>query len=143
MSPQASVVAFPKSKRTTGPKKPSFDHALIRKCVTYAQTIAAFHGGWDADPSGNSDFAADKRSLQYERAAEAALTAIARTRAATPEGLQAKARVVPILMKDLGNSVMNEDQMEFLLSFAKEVREFLEPIIHSDRTTQAGEAVQS
>ena len=104
-------------------KQPKKDFALIRECVIYAQSVAAQSAGFAADPTGNNDHASALADIYFKRA-EAALLKIARTPATTVEGLQAKARIVPVMIDDNEGSIVPEEKA-FFRSFAAEVKEFL------------------
>jgi hypothetical protein len=106
--------------------------ALIRECVIYAQSVAAWAGGFDADPDGDSAHAAPLGKSHFARA-EQALAKISRTPAMTAEGLQAKARIVPAIMKAAAGCVMDKEEGAFLSSFGADVKAFLEPILDDHR----------
>jgi hypothetical protein len=119
--------AKPKSKRKPlKPREPN-DTALIRECVAFAQNVAANSAGYNADPT-DSEFAA-KMGARFSDRSEVALCKMAELPATTPEGLDAKARVVPIVMDNAADSP-DEREIKFFTSFARDVREVLKPIIH-------------
>ena len=117
-----------KSARRSKPvPKPASDAALIRACIAFAQNVAANDAGYAADPT-DSEYAApmgDEFSARYD----AALRKMAQLSATTPEGLDAKARVVPIVIHNTAGSP-DEREDNFFTSFARDVREVLKPIIH-------------
>ena len=115
-----------KAKRSPKARKPS-DAALINECVIYAQSIAALHSGFKADPDGNSEHAA-KLGDKFSNRAWQALTKIASTPAATPEGLCSKARIVALVFQDNEGGCLEADAAGFLKAFAAEVKQFLQPI---------------
>lgn len=129
-----------RAKRTTKKtaprkiKRPS-DTALIRECIVYAQSVAAFHKDFKADPDGSSDQAAAMGD-RYNNRASQALTKIANTPAATPEGLCSKARIVEIVFEDNEGGCLEADACDFLKSFGAEVKAFLQPIC--DGTVKLG-----
>ena len=104
----------------------STDHGLIRNCVAYAKALGAFHEGSNADPDGNGAFSGGSPSFQrLESRARKLLTTIARTPATTANGLEAKARIVPMIMRDADGDFQDREQ-EFFGSFGAEVKAFLE-----------------
>ena len=106
--------------------KPPNDKALINHCVTYAQSIAADHAGYRADPDGGNEHAETLGKRHFNRAFQA-LTRIAATPATTPAGLCSKVRIVPILFEDSRCSIRTHE-VEFLKSLASELEAFLQPI---------------
>jgi hypothetical protein len=108
--------------------RPPNDKALINHCVIYAQSIAAGNAGYAADPDGSCKYAAALDDRHRKRA-ESALARITNTTPATAAGLQAKARIAPLMLGDKFRLVKIEEQ-NFLTTFAGEVKAFLEPIIH-------------
>jgi hypothetical protein len=133
------------SKAKTAPRrkatKPPNDTALIRECVVYVQSVAGFHAGWKADPSGDSVYAAPAGERFNNRAA-LALEKITSTPATTAEGLLSKARIVPSLIQDAGGS-FDVREKAFLASFGTNVETFLQPIIeehwHAECAAEKGQ----
>jgi hypothetical protein len=123
-----------KAKRTKAakPRVPS-DTALINHCVTYS--IGAFREGFRADPDGSNEHAAALGARHSARAFQS-LTWIASTPAATPEGLCAKARIVPIVIEDNETGCFEVADLDFLSGFANEVKKFLQPICDGEVTLQ-------
>jgi hypothetical protein len=97
--------------------------------VIYAQSVAAHNAGFKADPDGDSADAETLGARQIARAnlALAKITSIPPT---TAEGLQSKARIVPMMIDDSLGSRIEDNEIAFLVSFAAEVKKFLEPIIN-------------
>jgi hypothetical protein len=94
--------AASKAKTKTSTKaaaKPSPDAELIRNCVQYAQAVAAVRAGFDADPDGNSVYSSPA-ARTHERAAIKALAAISAAKASTAAGICAKARIVPMVLRN-------------------------------------------
>lgn len=120
-----------KMKRPAADKLRSADRGLIRSCVAAAQSHGAYEAGFPVDPIGNSDFAG---SGSFWVAFEMALNRATQLRAKTSAGLQAKARLVPIVIK---SGMRSAD--DFFASFAMGVKQFLEPLVRADEN--ATEAV--
>jgi hypothetical protein len=68
---------------------------------------------------------------RHQNRAWQALTTIATMNASTPEGLQAKARIVPFVIDD-GEGSMEDTDAAFYRSFAADVRAFLDPLVHAN-----------
>lgn len=107
------------------------DARLIQKCVVYAQEIAAFHAGFRADPDCDGKYAVGPLGVRHENCAQQALKDIAAMSASTAAGLQAKARILPIVVDDCDGSFMDDTAAAFYRSFAADVKLFLEPELHS------------
>lgn len=120
-----------KKRAKAAAKRAPSDKALIRECVIYAQSTAAFQKGFKADPDGNSTQAAALGDRHSNRAWQA-LTKITATPATTPEGLCSKARVAAIVFEDNEGGCFENADLEFLKSFAAEVKKFLQPICDGD-----------
>jgi hypothetical protein len=120
----------PATKAKRGPGKAPLDARLINECVVYAQGIAAFHAGFGADPDGGSKHAEGLGNPHYERARQA-LMKIATMKARTPAGLDAKARILPVVIHDSEGSMESADEV-FYRTFAADVRAFLDPLVHAD-----------
>jgi hypothetical protein len=105
------------------------DEALVTDCVLFVRWLAANEAGINADPSGNSEVANKLPNLW--RKSRKALARIAGTKATTTSGLQAKARIVPYIIPD-NLSCLNDDEFEFLRSFATDVSTFLERLTHAE-----------
>lgn len=123
-----------KFAKTMAPRKLN-DTPLIRECVVYAQSIAAFQNGFKADPDGNVKYAEPLCSRHSVRAMHA-VTKIAATSAATPVGLCSKARVVAMLVRDNEDGCFEANELKLLEAFGLEVMKFLEPICNGDVVLQ-------
>jgi hypothetical protein len=125
----------PKMKRRKAMRAPN-DTRLIKECVIYAQSIAAFHDGFKVDSDGNNCHAAALGERHTNRARQA-LTKITAMPATTPEGLCSKARVMRVVFDDnLDGGCLPEADTQFLKSFAVEVKNFLQPICDGKLTLQ-------
>jgi hypothetical protein len=114
-----------------GAATPPPDRELIRDCVAFAQAIGGFYAGFVAESTGNSDFAGGPSGNRMFNRAHKLLAAIASRPATTAMGLQSKAGIVPLLVQD-NEGVFEDSGLEFLLSFASEVKEFLEPLVREE-----------
>jgi hypothetical protein len=103
------------------------DARLIEACITYAQCMAAHQATFRAAPD---DAYSDKFTGAAFKRATTALRA-AKSKATTAGGLQAKARIVPIVADDAEGS-FEEEQVDFLLSFALDVKVFLDPSVEEE-----------
>jgi hypothetical protein len=56
---------------------------------------------------------------------------IATMKASTPTGLDAKARILPLVIQDCEGSLQDSDEA-FCRSFAADMRAFLDPPVHAD-----------
>jgi hypothetical protein len=119
-----NVIPFP----GRAPSDDKAARALIRECILFVQSVAAYDAGFKADPDGDYAHAARLGDRHLDRASEA-FEKISRTPATTTEGLQAKARIVPALIKHAAQS-MDEREEAFFLSFAADVKAYLDPILH-------------
>jgi len=100
---------------------------VIRAAVTYAQAVAAHEAGFRADPEADNVTAA-RTGDRYSNISNAALEKLASAPALSAEALDAKARIVALIIDD-DAGVMEERSEAFYRSFASDVRKFLEPII--------------
>jgi hypothetical protein len=129
------------SKKRAAPK-PASDAALIRECVVFAQNVAAEEAGFIADPT-DSEYAS-KMGNPFCRRYNEALHKMGKLSAKTAEGLQAKARVIPIVIR---NAIGSPDEREdaFFTRFGADVKAFLDPIIleHHKTTIAAKHAASA
>lgn len=96
------------------------DEGLVRDCVIYAQAIAALKAGYDADPDADGRNAGSL-GLSFFRRAERALARVAERQACTSLGLEAKARIVPVVVaRHMG--LLSAQEAELIRRFADEVR---------------------
>jgi hypothetical protein len=125
-SSAVNVVSLPVPKGEASSPPPD-DQGLLRDCVAYAQAIGGYHAGFAADDTGNSDFAGEPGSIgdRLLKRAYKLLVTIGRTPATTASGLRAKARIVPLILRDADGSAQDHD-LEFFASFASEVKDFLD-----------------
>ncbi len=108
------------------------DAALIRDCITYAQALAALKAGHDADPDPDGQYADELGGAATCNSVET-LGRLAILSAATPISLQAKARVVPLLLAHC-HGVLEATEEAFLKRFADDVRCYLQPRIRPNRS---------
>ena len=130
-----------KPKSDLGP-----DAIVIKACISYAQMLAAHSAGFKADPDGDSKYSQGAADRYFSRAT-AALGIAAEISAQTPEGIQAKARIAPMVLDDSGPHYLCETGEAFFRSFADDARKFLDVVIEAERqaaiTAATGKAVQS
>ncbi|WP_133863880.1 hypothetical protein [Azorhizobium sp. AG788] len=94
------------------------DSDLVEACVALAQALAAFKGGFDADPDDDSAYAFALGAPFQVQAKEllARLTVRPATQAIE---LAAKARLVPLVLT--GNGTISDEVQAFVLRFADDV----------------------
>jgi hypothetical protein len=97
---------------------------VIRACVTVAECLAAYTNGYRADPSGNGDYA--NQSGYYRRSMKALAAAAAPV--ITEQGIDAKARIVSVVLDDSTGSgyELNEESFAFIRSFGADVKAHFE-----------------
>jgi hypothetical protein len=105
---------------------------IIEQAVIYAQALAAYHAGFEVDPTGDSDYASKQRGVKSARKALEKLNSISPRKGPdkyesclSADELQAKAKVLGVLygLKDCEEP--NEDEKEFIRLFAGEVLDFI------------------
>src|SRR5262245_12032920 len=109
----------PRASRVT-PK--AADSRLIEACIAYSQSIAAHAATFRASPSDDYSTKSARPAISRATAALRAAT----KKATTAEGLNAKARIVPIII-DQAEGCFEQDEVNFLASFAAEVKAYLQP----------------
>lgn len=102
------------------------DETLIRQCIIYAQSIAAYRAGFNIDPDSDSRHAT-ALGEPYATRAQATLARIAATPALSVESLQAKARIVPIILSASYGSITGAEE-RLILSLANDVAAALNEI---------------
>ena len=138
----AKIKITPKQRPKRKPADP--DARIIAAAVKFAQCTAGFAAGFTADPDGDFKFAGPEKGSAIERDVRASLAFLGTHKSTTPEGLNAKARVVPIIIQDDTGLFKNGGAL-FLSSFAEDVKEFTEPLVVASWKTagKSGKAVQS
>ena len=116
------------------------DVHLIEACISYAQSMAAYKAAHKAAPD---DAYADEAQAASLVRAKAALRS-ATKKATTATGLNAKARIVPVIIDDgstgAGHYDFDPEQIEYLARFAADVREYLQPTVDDEwRAAKFGE----
>ena len=96
------------------------DAELLRQCVIYVQSVAAFAAGFKLDVDAAYEFAEAEGSMNNRGAI--ALKRITEIEAKTAEGLSAKACAAEVMFKDWEEDDLNELPKAFLQSFVKDVR---------------------
>jgi hypothetical protein len=115
------------------PQKPETsrsDTVIIAAAVAYAQSAAAWRAGFDGDPDG-SNKNAERLGARHARARDTALQKLANTPASSAEALDAKARVLPMVLDDDCGDVADLSD-EFYRAFAADVRKYLEPLVSAE-----------
>jgi hypothetical protein len=112
------------------PKTSKSDAIIIGAAVAYAQSAAAWRAGFDGDPDGDMKNA-NRFGARYARARDAALQKLVNTPASSAEALDAKARIVPMVLDDDCGDVADLSD-EFYRAFAADVQKFLEPLISAE-----------
>jgi hypothetical protein len=124
-SPAAIAAVIPQK-----PKTSRSDTVIIAAAVTYAQSAAAWRAGFDGDSDGSNENA-ERLGARHKRARDAALHKLANTPASSAEALDAKARVLPMILDDDCGGVADLSD-EFYRAFAADVQKFLEPLISAE-----------
>lgn len=105
---------------------------IIEQSVIYARALAAYHAGFEVDPTGDSDYASKPADMKSARKALEKLNSISPRKGPekfesclSADELQAKAKVLGVLygLKDCEEP--NEDEKEFIRLFAGEVLDFI------------------
>jgi hypothetical protein len=125
---KAKTKNIARASKKRGATKSVSDASLIRECVAYAQSIAAFNAGFKADPDGSMKYAS-KAGDYYSRRAEDALNKMSQMKARTPEGLQAKARIISDIIGSVQYEGFDGSSAAFLRIFGVEVKNFLQSIV--------------
>jgi hypothetical protein len=116
-------------KATAQKSSANRDAIIIREAVIYAQAMAAHENGFAADPNGTKDIAANLGDRHW-RIAQSALQKLTQTPARSSEAVEAKARIVPIVLDSYKNSDIDDEARTFFRAFAADMRRILEPITH-------------
>ena len=132
---------MPKAKKSnaspTNASKPAPggpDDALILHCISFAQNVAALHATFKADPT-DSEYAG-KAAERLERASERTLMEAAAIPATTFVGLNAKARIVPLILEDQPGNYTSDEAEAFLRSFAADVKAFTDNLAAEARVAE-------
>jgi hypothetical protein len=126
----ATVEAVTGNAYPQNPKTSRSDKVIIAAAVAYAQSAAAWRAGFDGDPDGSNENA-ERLGARHKRARDAALHKLANTPASSAEALDAKARVLPMILDDDCGGVADLSD-EFYRAFAADVQKFLEPLISAE-----------
>ena len=133
----AKTKTTPKPQSKRKPADP--DARITGAAVKYVQCIAAIAASYGADPDGN--FKNAERG-GFRREARAALTFLCKRRATTPQGLYAKAHVVPAIIDD-DTGWLENGGTEFLATFAGDVKDFAGSLVMAGWKKSAAQKVQS
>jgi hypothetical protein len=135
-----STVSLKKRHPTATPQKKSrkADDAICRACIGYAFQIAGSNAAFKADPTGNNEYAGPRDDISL-KTSRAYLARVAALPAETMIGLEAKARLLPIMLDDLMNCGAPEtEQAAFLRSFAADVQRLASEASGSARAVEVG-----
>jgi hypothetical protein len=112
----------------TAPKRSK----IIEQAVIYAQALAAYHAGFEVDPTGDSDYASKQRGVKSARKALEKLNSISPRKGPdkyesclSADELQAKAKVLGVLYGLKDSEEPDETEKEFIRLFAGEVLDFI------------------
>jgi hypothetical protein len=121
-----------KTKQQPEASVPAKRSKIVEQAVIYAQALAAYHAGFEVDPTGDSDYASKQNGVKAARKALDKLNSISpRKGQVDPAGclsaeeLHAKAKVLSRLygLKDCEEP--DETEKEFIRLFAGEVLDFI------------------
>lgn len=119
--------------RKCAPPPEKSDEALIRDCVTFAQSVALYDANVDAFPGDlpNDGAVLDRLAERASRALEG----ITRKPAATLRGLLAKAKAVPAVIHHAAESLDHRDE-RFFASLAADVRALIGPMVEKREVSE-------
>jgi hypothetical protein len=117
------------SKKPTSKKAAPKDSAIIKECVKYVQSVAAYKAGFDADADdceiAGAGGVMGKAALESAEAAMFELLASWPKRTVTVHEMKALAAVFETLMMvDAQGSVLTDMQREFVEFFARAANEY-------------------
>lgn len=120
-------------------KSTYLDAALIRQCIIIKTEMAAFHGGWDADPDGNN-IHVQEIAYPHSRRAKQAIIAAGNMQAKTWAGVAAKAAAMKTILDDESGGLEVHSE-NFYRSFALDVYRMSKALSEIERrkTESAGE----
>jgi len=105
---------------------------IIEQAVIYAQALAAYHAGFEVDPTGDSDYASKQHGVKSAQKALEKLNSISPRKGPekfesclSADELQAKAKVLGVLYGLKHSEEPNETEKEFIRLFAGEVLDFI------------------
>jgi hypothetical protein len=107
------------------------EHRIISMCVRIAAIIASDIAAYGVDPTGNSDFAETLGELSWDERM-ALIATLASLEAKTPAGIAAKARLAVSILDNCKHRQVHDSEMEYCLSFAREVKTFLKESVQND-----------
>jgi hypothetical protein len=109
---------------------------IIKQCTIYAQSSAAYEGGFYADTTGSSSYAgAGEMGRPYSRGARRALVKLAalsrEKRPITAAELSAEARVMKLLLKTEAANNPEPEESDFFERFVKDVVRYFKQAVQS------------
>lgn len=108
------------------------EHRIILLCVRFAANIGGLNGAFAADPTGDGDFAETLDGSSGLKERDEAIEGLVLMRAKTAAGIAAKARIVPILLEQRHGSELKQADLDYLLWFAEDVKNFAMPMVQND-----------
>jgi hypothetical protein len=110
---------------------------IIEQCTIYAQSTAAYKGGFYTDPTGDFDYAGSKHGkrsyLAKAKRALKKLTALSREKQPiTTAELFAEAKVAKLLMKLAVQTQPEPEESAFVRRFVKDATRHLEQALKND-----------
>jgi hypothetical protein len=105
---------------------------IVEQAVVYAQALAAYHAGFEADPTGDSEYASRLGGVARSQKALTKLNALSPRKGPgesrsclSADELQAKAKVLGLMYGLKKHEEPNETEKAFIRLFAGEVLDFI------------------
>jgi len=105
---------------------------IIEQAVIYAQALAAYHAGFEVDPTGDNEYASKQKGVTSAQKALEKLNLISPRKGPgeamvclSADELHAKAKVLGVLYGLHDHEEPNETEKEFIRLFAGEVLDFI------------------
>jgi hypothetical protein len=136
ITPDFGFIDTPRASRPTSRQRRTQhpDRRLIEHCIEFTANHAAADGAFEADPSGNSEFASAPDDIFRSRAAKA-MESATKIKAQTLDGLRSKAGVARGVLKDLSAFAAERSQVDFMKSFTEDVIRMQRAALEQQGTT--------